>query len=261
VGADPVAPALAIPAPPPADAGAAERRAWAEAALSLAGGLLADGLKVVPVLGAGPLAPAPPGAEPVAVADWVRGIVPVRPRVQVLDDALVSATVLADAAEGQLRVVQTPTAEPGTAVPWIATGVPDGGLAARATIALHHDGAAQAPAVAGLVVDTWSEGIPRPGAPPQTDTPTPDGTPPPSRGRVEGPEEIAGVTFNHDRPGARAPQALLLAVAPDPARGWRLEDVHAVVEDTLRLAQVRGLDLDDVPDLRTSIPIPTPDNL
>jgi hypothetical protein len=139
--------------------------------------------------------------------------------------------------------------------------VPDGDLVARASVALHHDGAAQGPTIAGLVVDTWSEGIPRRGAPPQTDAPAPDGTPLPTRGRVEGPEEIAGVTFNHDRPGARAPQAMLLAVPPDPARGWRLEDVHAVVEDTLRLAQIRGLDLDDVPDLRTSIPIPTPDNL
>jgi hypothetical protein len=259
--AGPVIPALAIAAPPPADAGAAERRAWAEAALDLADRLLADGLTVVPVLGTGPLAPPPPGAEPVAVADWVRGVVPVRARVQALDDALVTATVLADADEGELHVVQTPAPEQGTTVPWVATGVPDGDLVARASVALHHDGAAQGPTIGGLVVDTWSEGIPRRGAPPQTDAPAPDGTPLPTRGRVEGPEEIAGVTFNHDRPGARAPQAMLLAVPPDPARGWRLEDVHAVVEDTLRLAQIRGLDLDDVPDLRTSIPIPTPDNL
>ena len=59
-----------------------------------------------------------------------------------------------------------------------------------------------------------------------------------------------------DRPGARAPQALLVAVPPDLARGWCLEDVHACVEETRLLGRLRTLDLTDVPELSAVLPIP-----
>src|SRR5207244_6774279 len=111
------------------------------------------------------------------------------------------------------------------------------GPTASSSIVLHHDGTAGGSALAGLVVDSWVDSIPRPAG-------------------ANGPEEIAGVAFNFDRPGSRAPHALLLAVPPDPARGWRAEDVHGVVEDTLKLSRIRSLDLRDVPELRALLPIP-----
>jgi hypothetical protein len=64
------------------------------------------------------------------------------------------------------------------------------------------------------------------------------------------------MAFHFDAPGACAPQALLLAVPPDPARGWHVEDVHGVVEDTFGLARLRGLDLEDGPELRSLLPFP-----
>ena len=90
------------------------------------------------------------------------------------------------------------------------------------------------------MVDSWSEAVPRPGD------------------KDHGPEEIAALAFHHDRPGARAPQALLLAVPPNLDRGWRMEDVHGVVDETLRFARMRTVDLRDLPDLRRPLPVPGP---
>src|SRR3712207_8512834 len=53
---------------------------------------------------------------------------------------------------------------------------------------------------------------------------------------------------------ARAPHALLLAVPPDKGRGWRMEDLHAIVDDTFELARLRALDLGDLPDLGGVLP-------
>ena len=61
---------------------------------------------------------------------------------------------------------------------------------------------------------------------------------------------MAGVAFHTARPDARAPQVILLAVPPDRSRGWHVEDIHAAVEEAFELAQVRGMDLTDLPELR-----------
>jgi hypothetical protein len=113
-----------------------------------------------------------------------------------------------------------------------------------ATLVLHHDGGdlGGQDTISGLVADAFSEAIP-----------------PPGDAAAGGPQETVAAAFHHDRPGARAPQALLLAVPPDPARGWCMEDVHGVVEDTLWLARVRATDLDDLPELRQLFPLPSPE--
>ena len=126
-------------------------------------------------------------------------------------------------------VAQAPaTADP----PWIAlTAGP-----ARSCCVLAADGDADPGALAGFVLDAWSETIPRAGR------------------RPDSPEEVAAIAFHAPRPDARAPQALLLAVPPDRTRRWRMEDVHAVVEETFDLARIRTLDLVDLPELRGPLP-------
>ncbi|HJQ35115.1 MAG TPA: hypothetical protein VJ866_23395 [Pyrinomonadaceae bacterium] len=69
----------------------------------------------------------------------------------------------------------------------------------------------------GLLLDAWPELIPDP-------------------------VDITGVAFHYDDPGAEAPQAILLAVPPDPATGWSLEALASVVNETLDLAKVRVVD-------------------
>ncbi|HET6482396.1 MAG TPA: hypothetical protein VFG35_20500, partial [Actinoplanes sp.] len=69
--------------------------------------------------------------------------------------------------------------------------------------------------LAGLLVDDWTEVLPAS-------------------------DEVVGVAVNVNAPGARPPQSLLLAVAPDPSRTqWTVDDVLATVAETLDLARIR----------------------
>jgi hypothetical protein len=223
---------LAAP-PPGGDPGAG---AWAQAAIGLVGEVAGAHMKVVPILSLAPAGPAPAGADADAVGDWLRRVRPLRPRTAALEDALVAADVIAGSGGGAFRVTQSPA---GAAERWVANVTPVGptpGATVRSTLVLHGDAPPQE-RVAGLILDSWTEAVPLPGG-------------------EDGPHEIAGMAFHYDRPGARAPQTLLLAVPPDRERGWRLEDVHGVVEDTLMLARIRGLDLRDIPDMRSLLPLP-----
>jgi hypothetical protein len=71
--------------------------------------------------------------------------------------------------------------------------------------------------LAGLVVDEWTEVIPLP-------------------------TQMTGVSFHVDQPDARAPQAILLAVAPNEAHVWSLAALEATVLETLDLARTRLVD-------------------
>jgi hypothetical protein len=74
--------------------------------------------------------------------------------------------------------------------------------------------------VAGLVFDEWTELIPNA-------------------------EEQTGIAFQFDNPAAEAPQAILVAVPPDPAKeNWELADLIAILNETLDLAKIRGVDLE-----------------
>jgi hypothetical protein len=72
---------------------------------------------------------------------------------------------------------------------------------------------------AGMLIDAWAEVIP------STD-------------------HTAGLTFHYDAPGARAPQAIVLAVhpQPDPDR-WDLDTLVDTVNETAALARLRTLSL------------------
>ncbi|QIY93187.1 hypothetical protein HEP87_01970 [Streptomyces sp. S1D4-11] len=113
---------------------------------------------------------------------------------------------------------------------------------------LRTDGAADPGQVTGLVVDAWAESVPEPAGAGGTDG---QGAQPDQEVR----EELGGLAFHYDQPDARAPQALLLALPPDRGRGWRMEDIHAVVEEAFALARIRGMDLTDFTELRGLLPV------
>jgi hypothetical protein len=77
-------------------------------------------------------------------------------------------------------------------------------------------------AAAALLVDAWVEVVPSA-------------------------EENTAVAFHLDTPDACAPQSILVAVAPDPARRWTWEALSDVVAETSGLAEVRAVDPDLVP--------------
>ena len=64
--------------------------------------------------------------------------------------------------------------------------------------------------------------------------------------RIPSPTTSAGVAFHFDEPDARAPQALLLAVCPDGRAHWDLDLLNAILQETLDLAKIRGVDLDSL---------------
>ena len=72
--------------------------------------------------------------------------------------------------------------------------------------------------VAGLLIDEWTETVPSP-------------------------QETTGLVFHFDQPSARAPQAILLAVAPDARTTWDFETLEATLLETLELAKLRTVDL------------------
>jgi hypothetical protein len=72
-------------------------------------------------------------------------------------------------------------------------------------------------AVGAMVVDDWTEVVPRD-------------------------REVAALAVNTNRPGAEAPQAILIAVPPDPATAWSVDSLHDVLEETFAQAEARLVD-------------------
>jgi hypothetical protein len=59
---------------------------------------------------------------------------------------------------------------------------------------------------------------------------------------VPGMSETTAITFQYGLPNNVAPQAILLAVPPDPNTGWTLGTLHRVLVETLDLAKLRAID-------------------
>jgi hypothetical protein len=231
-----------LPAQPPApptgeDRTSARTVEWLAKLTRPVHALIGDALPLLPVLRlqgsdlAEMFAPGkrPSGAEAEQVSDWVRDLGRVRTRVGGAGDALYGSEVLAGAPAPSFTVTQAPAA---VDEPWIATAAGT----ARSSCVLAADGPVDPDNVTGLVFDSWSEVLPQPSKHPGAA------------------EEIVGIAFHTAHPDARPPQSMLLAVPPDPDRGWRAEDVHAVIAEAFELAQVRGLDLADLPELRGPLP-------
>jgi hypothetical protein len=131
-------------------------------------------------------------------------------------------------AGGGFAVAQMPPA-----ARWVGLPIPDGGaeLAAGATSILVHAGAADAaaPQLAGLVIDEWADVVPASDA-------------------------TAAVAFQFDEPGARAPQAVLLAVPPELGAPWSLDAIVDAITETADLARIRMVGPEEVPWLGRYLP-------
>jgi hypothetical protein len=81
----------------------------------------------------------------------------------------------------------------------------------------------------GVVIDEWNEVVPSA-------------------------RETTGLVFNYDEPDARAPQAILLAVAPDASKPWDLEALESTLLETLEMASLRLVDPDAMLELNHYLP-------
>jgi hypothetical protein len=169
--------------------------------------------------------PALAGDEPLVAETWLMRLERVREPLMRLGVALREAAALGGA-EQRLGLVQSPH-RPGQA--WNGrAGVTylDGAaslvLVGADILALGHQ-------VAGLLVDELTELVPSA-------------------------TETTGVAFRYEPPSATAPQALLLAVPPVIGEEWTAGGLNQVLLETLDLAHVRALALDEVDLVRQFLP-------
>jgi hypothetical protein len=180
-------------------------------AAGTAGGELAAGLAARDAAG---------DAADAAVGAWLESVAPVRAGVARLADVrlLVGAVAPGGASPATaLRVAQLPADVGGWAALADPAGIPPPAGVVSLTLAGHR--VDPTGPVAALLVDDWVEIVPA------------------SR-------QDTTVVFQLDAPTACAPQAVLLAVAADPGRRWTEDTIEQVVLDTVRLAELRAVDLD-----------------
>ncbi|MGW7469158.1 hypothetical protein ACWGJT_31965 [Streptomyces xantholiticus] len=210
------------------DAALAEADRRVKAANALAGSDPADALRKV--FGEGflvvpPFTP-PPGeftdgltaraaagdADPATLRGWLENVAHVRPGAARLADVRLLAT-----SPPPLQVAQLPADVPR----WAALPTPDGAPPPGGTVSLLIAGDVPDPAgpVAALLVDDWVEVVP-------------------------GTQQDTSVVMQLNAPTAVAPQAVLLAVAANPAQRWTTDSLERVVLETLALARERAVDAD-----------------
>jgi len=167
------------------------------------------------------------GGDTDAPTAWLERAASVRPGAGRLQLALLYAHALGTGDGLGLAVGQVPYAAPASGDPaprWV--GLPFNGMPppgpTTGLVALTPAGLDVTGGLAGLVLDDWVEVAPAAGA-------------------------TTGLTFHFDAPGSRAPQAVLLAVSPDPGRPWDLATLEAILGETIDLAKTRLVDLDALP--------------
>ncbi len=155
--------------------------------------------------------------DPLQALSWLQGCGRVRAGASRLDGALAYAAALGRPGALELRVAQLPFV---AGERWIALPTAPGGAIppGKISIVAHLPGpfVADEP-FAGLMVDEWVEVVPAA-------------------------QVTTGLSFQYDAPGARPPQAVLLALAPPDEERWELTSLERTLQETLDLAHVRALD-------------------
>jgi hypothetical protein len=187
-------------------------------------GVFGPGFVAVPVFRAGTAADLEAGHrsaalladDPLAPYTWLTRLERVRPALERFTMPYTLAGALGSGAGLDLSVAHVPHAGDR---PWIGGPFDDvDGTAPDALVSIVLQGATDvdlAAPLAGLLVDEWTEVVPR-------------GT------------ETAGLAFCYDPPDAMAPQAVLVAVPPDPAAPWTVGALNRVLLETLDLAHLRA---------------------
>jgi hypothetical protein len=156
-------------------------------------------------------------AEPEKVIPWLQKVTRVRDGARRLTTALTYAEVVSAGDGMAFQVAQFPFDEKdGWNVPKESarTGATSLVIYARANLDPRD-------VLVGLMIDEWVEVIPNRAM--QT-----------------------ALTFHYDAPGACAPQAILLAISPDPSKPWDTDTLEAILNETLDLAKLRAVDYDDL---------------
>jgi hypothetical protein len=155
-------------------------------------------------------------AGPATVLPWLQRVGRVRDGVRRLGDLITYGDVFGTSVGLAVNVAQLPADEQDS---WNQVGGPTEQTGATSVVAYGPGPLDPAASLAGLFVDSWVEVVPQRSV--QT-----------------------SLAFHHSAPGAQAPQAILLAVSPDPSQPWSPALLQAVLAETLDLARLRTIDHD-----------------
>jgi hypothetical protein len=161
-----------------------------------------------------------PGLE-FPVDDWLHGIARVRERMNAWEAVTLLAPPLARAVgqsvEPVLRPLQLPFA-PGES--WLAMEFPEGSPLDREHLlytAHYADTPTEGGRLCGLLLDEWSEVVPKP-------------------------EETTGVSFHYNKPNSEPPNVLLLLATPVIDGAWAWRDVVDGVREAFEMARCRAIE-------------------
>ncbi len=154
--------------------------------------------------------------DPLAPSAWLDAMGRVRPGVARVAEVLQRVEIASGVSTAALKVAQAPWIDGDR---WIATSFINTKSrqrpGSRLSIVIHAPGGFTATQpLGGLLLDGWSESVPME----KRDT---------------------ALALRYNSPGTRAPQAILLAVSPDPSRAWTTETLVAILRDTFDLARMR----------------------
>jgi hypothetical protein len=161
-------------------------------------------------------------ADPVAPARWLNQLTHVRPAISRLDSAFSLAQILSGSSTTPVPLLGQLPLQP--ADRWLGLPIDPANPPSKGRVAFacftQGDPSTTMP-FAGMLLDEWPERIP------STD-------------------EKAAVAFHYEKPKARAPQSLLLAVCPDDRATWDDDLMAGILQEALELAKIRTVDLNSV---------------
>jgi hypothetical protein len=154
-----------------------------------------------------------PNDTPTAASSWLAQAARVRTGAERLNDALLLADACSGASIPKLHVGQLPD---NATDPWAALSAPPASTGGRISlVAVIADTPNCTGALQGLVVDEWTEVIPRD-------------------------EQPGAIAFHFDAPTSQAPQAVLLAVPPT-GEEWSFDVITNTVRETFEWARLRAV--------------------
>lgn len=163
------------------------------------------------------------GGDPMASITWFQRIARVREGAARLDTTVQYAEAL-NGPSLEFQIGQLPDVK---GEQWVALENPPPGN--RLSLAWMTTVTDFTKPLTGLLIDEWVDSIPNK-------------------------EEVTGLTFHYDAPQPRAPQAILLAVAPEGVKKWDSMTLENTLRETLELAKLRAVDLTALGELRQYLP-------
>jgi hypothetical protein len=166
--------------------------------------------------------------DPAAASTWLQRAARVRDPLNALGDALRNADVVMSRSV-PITVAQLPFV---SGERWVALPFADGRTVEHGRVSIVACGPVNLLAgqpVDAIVVDEWTEDVPNA-------------------------HETTGVAFHFDQPGARPPQAVLIAVAPEVTKPWDLDTLESILLETLELSKLRAVDQDAMVELDHYLP-------